>query len=509
MKLKLKLPLAFAIAQGLLFLCAMFGIYKLTESLRVYEDEVLVSVAANKLAAQLDSDFSVAIQEWKNVLLRGKEAKDRDIYWAAHQKRMVQANQKLKELQTLAKGSTTVQLTGSLATALRSAEDGYQKAYEAYQASGFDFSAGDKAARGKDREAVKLVADIKQHLSKVETDTAQAASADASRNRNIAVAVMVFATLLGMAGAVYLSRQIVRPLAKAVEIARAVSDGDLTHSIEARSQDEIGELMQAIAVMQTKLSAMVALVRDSSQGVATASAEIASGNQDLSTRTESQASSLEETNASMEQLSANVNQTAENARTGNSLAQVASSVAVRGGEEVHQVVSTMGGISQSSRRIADIIGVIDGIAFQTNILALNAAVEAARAGEQGRGFAVVASEVRSLAGRSADAAREIKSLIQASVEQVEQGTQLVDRAGATMLEVVESIRQVSTLMAEISDASTEQSEGVSQVREAITHMDNVTQQNAAMVEQMAAAASSLNGQSRELVEVVANFRLKS
>jgi methyl-accepting chemotaxis protein len=259
--------------------------------------------------------------------------------------------------------------------------------------------------------------------------------------------------------------------------------------------------------MQTNLAQVVANVREGSESVALVSAEIAQGNQDLSSRTESQASSLEETSASMEQLDAQVKHNADSARQANQLAMNASTVAVQGGEVVAQVVHTMKGINDSSHRIADIIGVIDGIAFQTNILALNAAVEAARAGDQGRGFAVVASEVRSLAGRSAEAAKEIKSLINASVERVEEGTELVDKAGETMTEVVTAIRQVTSLMREISAASNEQASGVAQVGEAVMLMDHATQQNAALVEQMAAAASSLKSQAHELVQVVATFKL--
>ena len=262
--------------------------------------------------------------------------------------------------------------------------------------------------------------------------------------------------------------------------------------------------------LQSTLARMeeaTALVRHSAEGVASASSQIASGNNDLSARTEQQASALEETAASMEELSSTVRQNADNARQANQLAMSASTVAVQGGEVVAEVVQTMKGINASSSKIADIISVIDGIAFQTNILALNAAVEAARAGEQGRGFAVVASEVRNLAGRSADAAKEIKTLINDSVQRVEQGTQLVDKAGATMTEVVNSIRRVTDIMGEISAASSEQSAGVSQVGEAVTQMDQATQQNAALVEEMAAAAGALSAQAGELLNAVAIFKV--
>jgi methyl-accepting chemotaxis protein len=271
--------------------------------------------------------------------------------------------------------------------------------------------------------------------------------------------------------------------------------------------DEIAVLMRALDGMQASLSTVVRQVRQGSDSVASASAEIASGNMDLSNRTEIQAGALERTDASMVELGEAVKHNAESTRQANQLALQASTVAVKGGEVVAQVVETMQGINASSRKIADIIQVIDGIAFQTNILALNAAVEAARAGEQGRGFAVVASEVRSLAGRSADAAKEIKALISASVERVEHGSALVDHAGVTMTEVVNSIKRVTDLMGEISAANNEQSTDVSEVAEVVMQMDQTTQQNAALVEQMAAAASSLRSQAQELVQTVAVFKL--
>ena len=323
--------------------------------------------------------------------------------------------------------------------------------------------------------------------------------------------VMLAAALAAAFGGAFIAwavaRSVTAPLARAAHATDRIAEGDLTTTIVTDSSDEVGQLLGSLLRMQTNLSQVVGSVRGNADSVATASAQIAQGNQDLSSRTEQQASSLQETAASMEQLGSTVKLNADNARQANQLAQGASEVAVKGGSVVAQVVDTMKGINDSSRKIADIISVIDGIAFQTNILALNAAVEAARAGEQGRGFAVVAGEVRSLAQRSAEAAKEIKSLITDSVERVEAGSGLVDQAGATMDEVVTAIRRVTDIMGEITSASAEQSQGVSQVGEAVSQMDQVTQQNAALVEESAAAAESLKQQAQTLVQAVAVFKL--
>jgi methyl-accepting chemotaxis protein len=335
------------------------------------------------------------------------------------------------------------------------------------------------------------------------------AAANSARWMVITSILLGGACLVTLTGVVAksITTQLGMELGDASALAHRIAEGDLSHTFSHGAKDPTS-LASALDHMLGTLKSIVTNVRQGSEGVATASAEIAQGNQDLSDRTEQQASALEQTAASMEQLGSTVKQNADAARQANQLALNASSVAVTGGEVVGEVVQTMKGINESSRKISDIISVIDGIAFQTNILALNAAVEAARAGEQGRGFAVVASEVRSLAGRSADAAKEIKQLINASVERVEQGTVLVDKAGETMSEIVSSIRRVTDIMSGISAASSEQSAGVAQVGEAVSHMDQATQQNAALVEQMAAAASSLRAQAQDLVGVVAVFRLE-
>ena len=347
---------------------------------------------------------------------------------------------------------------------------------------------------------------IKLQIDEARQDYTEATARYATIRMVSIASVLAGLALAGVFGWL-ITRSIVVPMNRARDAAIRVADGDLTVDLHSTGKDETAQLLQALSHMKDNLTRIVHGVRQGSESVATASAQIAQGNNDLSGRTEEQASALEETAASMEELASTVKQNADNAKQANQLALGASTVAIKGGEVVGQVVDTMKGINESSKKIADIISVIDGIAFQTNILALNAAVEAARAGEQGRGFAVVASEVRSLAGRSADAAKEIKGLITTSVERVEQGSALVDQAGATMTEVVSSIRRVTDIMGEISAASTEQSAGVAQIGEAVTQMDQATQQNAALVEESAAAAESLKTQAQQLVQAVAVFKL--
>ena len=350
-----------------------------------------------------------------------------------------------------------------------------------------------------------------QKLIKFNGDVARGETLASEKVYDRAVSMLALAALVAVlvaAGAgIWLVRSIRAPLEQAMQAADRVANGDLSGVIRVERQDETGRLLGALERMQNSLVQTVRTVRQNAEGVASASSQIASGNADLSGRTEEQASALEETAASMEQLGSTVRQNADNARAANQMAMNASQVAAQGGAVVAEVVETMKGINNSSQQIADIITVIDSIAFQTNILALNAAVEAARAGEQGRGFAVVAGEVRTLAQRSAEAAKEIKALISTSVQRVEQGTQLVDKAGATMADIVSAISRVTDLMAEISAASQEQSQGVAQVGEAVTQMDQTTQQNAALVEESAAAAGALRKQAQDLVQAVAVFQL--
>ncbi|MES2106114.1 MAG: methyl-accepting chemotaxis protein [Pseudomonadota bacterium] len=348
-------------------------------------------------------------------------------------------------------------------------------------------------------------------LIKLQLDVGQGEYDKSQQNfstfRALSISAVVLGLLLGVVVGYWLIRSISGPLEYAVGIAQTVASGDLTQDIQVDSTNETGKLLLSLKEMNDSLISTVSEVRVSTDTIATASSQIASGNLDLSQRTEEQASSLEETASSMEELTSTVRQNADNARQANQLVVSASDYATKGGRVVEQVVGTMGSIKDSSRKIVDIISVIDGIAFQTNILALNAAVEAARAGEQGRGFAVVASEVRNLAQRAASAAKEIKELINDSVEKVDAGSRLVDEAGVSMNEIVTSVRQVADIMSEIAAASSEQSTGIEQVNQAVTQMDQVTQQNAALVEEAAAAAASMQEQAAKLAEVVSVFKL--
>ncbi|QNP57769.1 methyl-accepting chemotaxis protein [Paenacidovorax monticola] len=363
-------------------------------------------------------------------------------------------------------------------------------------------------------ESLKLnrrMVEIIDRMVKANQDGGDRANKEADERYDSArawvIGLLACSIVLGLAFALAIARIVARPLAEAVKVAQAVAGGDLTTRIEATTRDETGQLLQALRHMNDSLVRIVGQVRQGTDSIATASAQIATGNNDLSSRTEQQASSLEETAASMEELTSTVKQNADNAHQANQLAVSASAVAVKGGDVVSQVVDTMGAIHASSQKIADIIGVIDGIAFQTNILALNAAVEAARAGEQGRGFAVVAGEVRTLAQRSAEAAKEIKALIDDSAGKVSAGSALVTQAGQTMQEIVGSVQRVTDIMGEITAASQEQTAGIEQINQAIVQMDQVTQQNAALVEEAAAAAQSLQEQADGLQQAVSVFKL--
>jgi methyl-accepting chemotaxis protein len=364
---------------------------------------------------------------------------------------------------------------------------------------------------GDSRAAYDQVGQALGRLTDINSAGAEQAYRTSQQAYGLALA-WVIGLLIGMVAvasllAIGITRQVTRPLGQAVDAATRIAAGDLTVQLSAQGKDELAHLIEALGGMSQRLRELVAAVRTDADGVALASGEIAQGNADLSSRTESQAATLQQTAAAVEQMTGTQKSNAENARQANTLAGQASDVARKGGAVVEQVVETMKGINESSRRIAEIIGVIDGIAFQTNILALNAAVEAARAGEQGRGFAVVAAEVRTLAQRSAAAAREIKELITDSVGRVDTGSRLVDQAGSTMSEVVGSIERVTTLVAEITTATVEQSSGIEQINQAVTQMDTTTQQNAALVEQSAAAAATLKAQAERLVQAVGVFRV--
>ncbi|EUC19352.1 methyl-accepting chemotaxis protein [Paraburkholderia hospita] len=505
MKLTFKLPLAFAAALFLMFAGAMYGLYSMHRSIDEYNDLVRVHVANERMAANILVNFKLQVQEWKDILLRGKDPAKFDKGWAAFEAQERIVDSQTKELLASLDDAGARTLVEQFAAAHVDMGGGYRRGLEAFKAAGFEPMAGDKAVAGVDREPARLLGEAVQQIATNTAAMSAQAADDARRAAAISLVLMLVAFIAGLCGAFLFSRSITSPLTRAVEVARGVAQGNLTTRIEQHGSDEIGALLNALADMQASLAKVVSKVRRNADGVATASSEIAAGNLSLSARTEEQAASLEETAASMEELTGTVRQNAGNASHAASLAEKASGTATHGGDVMRRVVDTMAGISESSSKVGEIIAVIEGIAFQTNILALNAAVEAARAGEQGRGFAVVAGEVRALAQRSATAAKEVKALIEQSSTRVAAGADLVRDAGGIIGEIVDSVEQVTTIIAEISAASNEQSTGIEQVNLAVTQMDEVTQQNAALVEQASAAAQSMAEQARSLREAVAVF----
>jgi len=516
LSVRARLAILLAFVNALLLVAAGYAYYALTRQASQLETVIETQnrvESASDLARRAQLDFKMQVQEWKDLLIRGGDPALYDKHLKAFDERSAAVKDSLGMLAPmLDKLGLSSALANDLIAEHADLDRRYMEALKLYDASRLASTLEvDKAVRGIDRAPTEHFAGVVKKLQQQgdALDDSAMSAADRSKTALLLglIGLAIFTVVVSTAWGFITIHSIVRRLKRATEVARTVASGDLSTAIEPGNQDELGQLLTSLAEMNGSLAEIVDRVREAAEKVTVASSQIAAGNTDLSARTEEQASNLEETAASIEEMTATVSQNAQHAAQANELAAAARDVASKGGHVVGEVVKTMEGIQASSHKISDIIGVIDSIAFQTNILALNAAVEAARAGEQGRGFAVVASEVRNLAQRSADAAREIKGLITESVQRVEDGSKLAGGAGATMEEIVASVNRVSQLISEIAGATAEQSSGIAQANAAVSQLDKATQQNAALVEESTAASESLRQLAHEMSAAVAVFRL--
>jgi methyl-accepting chemotaxis protein len=503
-----KLIALFALGMAIVFAAALYGFGAAWSALGAV-GRVNDTLIAQAIQSQtLQASFKEQVQAWLGVLVGGHDAGALEKSWKQFEYREREVRRLGEKLQGHVELASAKEALGQFLRAHAAMGTRYREGLEAFKASGFDARKVEGELRGIDAKPTELIEEIVDLMREEARAAFSGARSAATRRLTISLGAIALATLAALfACSLLLVRAVVRPLNEAVRVTERVAEGDLTVDVGAKARDETGRLLHGLGRMRDGLAAAVSVIRQSAQAVGQGSREIADGHADLSSRTEQQASSLEETAASMEELATTLRQNTDNARHAQQLAKGASDQASEGGRVMTEAVGRMSGVFEASRKIADIIGVIDGIAFQTNILALNAAVEAARAGEQGRGFAVVAAEVRALAQRVAAAAKEIKGLIQNSVDEVGAGTKLVEAAGRKMDEIVQSVRRVTDVMSEIAAASTEQLSGVEQVSRAVTQMDQVVQQNAALVAETSAATERMAVQTEQLVAAVAKFRL--
>jgi methyl-accepting chemotaxis protein len=507
--LQFKVLLIVGIAMSIALAVSIASLMRVYGSIQDLDRITRESFESQQAILRASIAFKTQNQEWKNILLRGKDAAALEQHLKGFEKAEKDTANLVREARSASANAEVRAKLEAFIAAHKAAGERYRQGLEAFKAARLEPAAGDQGVKGVDRS----VSDLLSEADKLAGDVMAQETVASITKADTAYRVAIIATIATMVLALvflwfFVRRAVLSPINVAVGFAERIAQGDLTAEIHAKSEDEAGQLLRSLAIMNVGLADVVTQVRVSAENVVTAANQVAAGTTDLSQRTEEQATSLEETAASMEELASTVRQNADNAHEADALARSASKRAEQGGQEVVRVVTTMTEISASAKKISDIISVIDAIAFQTNILALNAAVEAARAGEQGRGFAVVASEVRNLAQRSAQAAKEIKALIGDSVSKVTEGTDLVEQAGDTIQALVIDVKRVSDIMASIAEASTEQSRGVQQVNKTVTEMDKVVQQNASAVQQSAEAAEGMRRQAEALVQAVSAFRVR-